>query len=227
MPRGEWLTWCSMPRSPANPQQPQASATTTSSATASAQRCNEAFQSIRVDEHVGWSAADATLGSPGMIGRTSSATYWTASTTRMSLTPSYSSSWTKPSEQLTASEITVSSPSRVDWRMMSTTRRRIVAYPCVIPLDFHGVPQHSELIPSGTVTPIPAAVSREIIANSVVFSPGMTPPNMVLTQAAGTPPRGVHAGRCGDRSCVVYHHQATHRKLAEYGRLPRRRGQLR
>ena len=118
-----------------------------------------------------------------MIGRTSSATYWTASTTRIPVTPSYSSSWTNPSEQLTASEMIVNSPFLVARRMTSTTRRRIVAYPLVIPLDFHGVPQHSELMPSGTVTPIPAAVSRAMIENSVVFSPGTAPPNMVLTHA--------------------------------------------
>src|SRR6476661_7293222 len=148
---------CSSPRSPANAQQPQSTGTVTVSATASATRRSVSASPIRVAEQVGCSATDAS----GVVivsrGSSASAVNDDASTT------------------------TGSSPSRLAVHSAGSTLADISSKPRRMPLDFHGVPQHSDGNPPGQVRLTDARLHSS--ANAAVAPPPPSAgPNIVPVQ---------------------------------------------
>ena len=173
---------CSIPRSPANAQQPQSSGTVAESATADATAIRLAFEPALVLEQVGCTLIAARLAVTVSAGSSRSAAKSTASMMVRPGRAAFSSVCTRPSEHDELSHTIGNSPSRDATQSASTVRSTISAYPTVMPFDFHGVPQHSDPIPSGRTAPTPAFASSDS-NDAATPAPPSAGPNMVPTQA--------------------------------------------
>src|SRR5690625_4363897 len=144
---------CSIPRSPAYPQHPQATGTTTFSAAASAIAARSSAEPRRVDEQVGGTVTDAarspTSGRPSWW-RHTKVTASTASGPAASIAP------TVPPVQRAGSRITGGAPTREASSSAARTRWRIRSSAPVTPFEEKGVPQRGEAASSGTARRAPA-----------------------------------------------------------------------
>src|SRR5690349_8720707 len=209
---------CSSPRSPANAQQPQLTGTVTVSAAASATRRSVSAGPVRVAERVGGSATDASGVVTVNRGSSVSAVNATASTTRILAYGSVavSSICRSPSVHDDASTTTGSSPSRVAAHSAGSTLAVISSRPRRMPLDFHGVPQHSDGSSAGQASVIDARLHS--VANAAVAPPPPSAaPNIVPVQEAkntasarsgdgplrADPPRGSSGDHAGSTSASI------------------------
>lgn len=98
-------------------------------------------------------------------------------------TNSYLMLWHKPSVHDEASPRIGNSPLQLAARSAATLRSPMLACPFSMPLEDPGVPQHSESMPSGISTSMPALSAKVLKLSWMSCCFGSAGPKMVFTRA--------------------------------------------